>query len=313
MSKSTFDIVGIGASTLDILTAVEDFPTAREVHEARDVKMEGGGPVATALAAAARLGATCQMLDELGDDAVGLAILADFQQYGVDTDGLCFRAGTTSAVASLMVNKDGERAIYFRKGGTEDLSPAARKAILSRVPHAKVLHINGRHIGILEEAIRTARAAGVSVSFDGGADRYRAETHALAEQADICIVARDFAEKYTGLTDCAEMVRALFTAHTKIAGVTDGARGSYLMERGGEVVHQCAYPPERVIDTTGCGDSYHGAFLYAHTHGYGMPEAARLAAAVAAMNTRALGGRSALPNLQEATDFLNGFDERISL
>lgn len=304
MSRAAFDLVGIGASTLDILTAVDVFPTQREVHEARAVKMEGGGPVATALAAAARLGASCQMLDELGDDSIGLAIRADFQKYGVNTDGLHIRAGASSAVASLMVNKTGDRAIYFQRGGTEELSPSARADILSRIPYAKVLHINGRHSGILEEAIRAARAAGVSISFDGGAGRYRTETRILAEQADICIVARDFAEKYTGLTKCAEMVRALFTPHTKIAGVTDGVRGSYIMERGGEAVRQCAYRMARVVDNTGCGDSYHGAFLYAYTHGKCVQEAARLAAAVAAMNTQSLGGRSALPRLQEAEAFL---------
>ena len=209
-----------------------------------------------------------------------------------------------------MVNRAGDRAIYFQRGGTEALSPEARAGILSRIPHAKVLHINGRHMDILDEAIRAARAAGAAISFDGGADRYREETRRLAEQADICIVARDFAEKYTGLTDCAEMVRALFTKHTKIAGVTDGARGSYLMERGGDVIRQRAYPVEHVIDTTGCGDSYHGAFLYAYTHGRSAAEAARLAAAVAAMNTRALGGRSALPTLQEVEAFLKAANTR---
>ena len=302
--SAVFDLVGIGVSTLDILTAVEDFPTGREVHEARAVRMEGGGPVATALAAAARLGGACQMLDELGDDAAGLAIRADFKRCGVDTGGLQIRVGAASAVASLMVNRAGDRAIYFQRGGTEELSPSARRAILSRVPHARVLHINGRHIGILEEAMHAARAAGAAISFDGGAGRYRAETRTLAGEADICIVARDFAERYTGLSDCAEMVRALFTAHTKIAGVTDGVRGSYLMERGGEVIHQRAYPMARTIDNTGCGDSYHGAFLYAWTHGKCVEEAARLASAVAAMNTQALGGRSALPTRQEAEQFL---------
>ena len=100
------------------------------------------------------------------------------------------------------------------------------------------------------------------------------------------------------------MVRALFTPHTKIAGVTDGVRGSYIMERGGEAVRQCAYRMARVVDNTGCGDSYHGAFLYAYTPGKCVQEAARLAAAVAAMNTQSLGGRSALPRLQEAEAFL---------
>lgn len=312
MSTATFDIVGIGAATLDILTAVEDFPTRRAVHEAHAVKMEGGGPVATALATAARLGGACQMLDELGDDAAAHAICADFQKYGVNTDALRFRTGEASAIASIVVNKAGERAVFFQRGDTEQLSPAAKNDMLARIPHAKVLHINGRHIDILPEAMRIARDAGVCISFDGGADRYSDATRALAEQADICIVARDFAQKHTGYTDCADMVRALFGCYTKIAGVTDGMRGSFLMERGGEIIHQRAYPMAHVIDTTGCGDSYHGAFLYAWTHGRSVFESARLAAAVASLNTQALGGRSALPHLEAAEAFLEECDRKHS-
>lgn len=304
MSSHDFDIIGIGASTLDILTSVDAFPQGREVHEAKDVKMEGGGPVATALAAAAKLGGRCQMLDEVGDDSVGKAICADFEKYGVDTSAIYLSKGKASAVASVMVNSLGERAVYYRKGGTEDLSMDMRKEALNRIPYGKVLHINGRHLSILEEAIDVAHRAGVFVSFDGGADRYRPETRELAEQAEICIVARDFAEKYTGMNEYEGMVRALFSKRTMIAGVTDGVRGSYIMERGGSVFHQPAYKMERIVDTTGCGDSYHGAFLYGWTLGWDAMKCARIASCVAAMNTQALGGRSALPSLQETNDFI---------
>ena len=50
----------------------------------------------------------------------------------------------------------------------------------------------------MPQALKIAKNAGVKISFDGGADRYSSNTRYLAENADICIVAKDFAEKYTG-------------------------------------------------------------------------------------------------------------------
>ena len=303
-AAAEYDIAGLGASTLDILTQVAIFPTRREVKEAAELKLAGGGPVATALAAAAKLGGTCLMLDALGDDDMGRAIVADFQKYGVDTRALKLLGGERSAAASVVVNENGERAVYFKRGTTEIIPKDLRAELLAEIPRAKILHINGRHFDMLEEAIFRARRAGVLVSFDGGADRYSAEMRELAASADICIVTRDFAEKYTGTADLREATNALFTAATKIAGVTDGIHGSYMRVRGGDIIHQPAFPQTRIVDTTGCGDSYHGAFLYGLTQRMSVSRSAELASAVASMNTQGLGGREALPTLYEAENFI---------
>jgi len=59
-----------------------------------------------------------------------------------------------------------------------------------------------------------------------------------------------------------------------------------------------------VVDTTGCGDSYHGAFLFGLLKGLDLEQAAALASAVAALNSQALGGRRGLPTLEQVTVFL---------
>jgi sugar/nucleoside kinase (ribokinase family) len=60
-----------------------------------------------------------------------------------------------------------------------------------------------------------------------------------------------------------------------------------------------------VVDTTGCGDSYHGAFLFGLLKGLDLEQTAALASAVAALNSQALGGRTGLPTLEQATAFLS--------
>ncbi len=120
---------------------------------------------------------------------------------------------------------------------------------------------------------------------------------------DICLVARDFAEQYTGHTDLAAAGEALLAAGPPLVGITDGVRGSWLFTAAGIRLHQPAYPVP-VVDTTGCGDSYHGAFLFGLGRGWPVARCAALAAAVAAMNAQALGGRGGLPSLAAVESFL---------
>jgi sugar/nucleoside kinase (ribokinase family) len=60
----------------------------------------------------------------------------------------------------------------------------------------------------------------------------------------------------------------------------------------------------QVLDTTGCGDAYHGAFLFGLLRGLPLPQTAALASAAAALNGQAFGGRAALPCLPEVEAFL---------
>lgn len=63
-----FDVIGLGASTIDIVSLVDHFPATEEIQRAEAMTVQGGGPVATAMVTLARLGARVAMLDQIGDD-----------------------------------------------------------------------------------------------------------------------------------------------------------------------------------------------------------------------------------------------------
>ena len=86
MNNKQIDVIGLGASTIDVLTLVEHFPKGREVQQALSTVIQGGGPVATALVAVSRLGGRTAMIDSIGDDWVGDLVLKDFQREGVGTE-----------------------------------------------------------------------------------------------------------------------------------------------------------------------------------------------------------------------------------
>lgn len=303
MDTPAVEIVGVGVSTVDVLALVDHFPAGEEVQQAFELEVQGGGPVATALVAAARLGARAAMLDSLGDDWRGRQILEQFAQAGVSVAHIRQHPRASSATACVLVRRDsGERTIIHRPGSAPPLEPDdLPRALIER---AGILHLNGRHPRAALAAAAWARAAGVKVSFDGGAHHFRPELRAFVPLADYCIVARHFAEQATGQADPRAAAEALLAQGPALAVVTDGARGSVVASRDGARFHQPAFRAPALVDTTGCGDSYHGAFLFGLARGYPLREAAALASAVAALNARCLGGRAGLPTLEQAQTFL---------
>jgi sulfofructose kinase len=298
------DVIGLGASTIDFLTLVDHLPAEDEVLRALEISVQGGGPVATAIVTLARLGARAAMIDAVGDDWRGALIREEFQRAGVSVDYLKVGTGWTSSTSCILVKSgSGARSIVWAPGTAPDVSPAdlPRAAIRS----ARLLHLNGRHWDACMEAARIARAAGVQVSFDGGAGRYRPELDQLVPLTDICIVARDFAEKYTRQPEIGKAAEALLKAGPSIVVITGGTSGSWIHARDGQPFHQPAYLMPQVVDTTGCGDSYHGAFLFGLLQGMDLQSTASFASAVGALNTQQLGGRRGLPTREQVKSFLS--------
>ncbi|MCP4514300.1 MAG: carbohydrate kinase family protein, partial [Delftia sp.] len=255
----------------------------------------------------ARLGARVAMLDVVGDDWRGELILDEFRREGVCTEHIRQAEGCGSALACVLARQgDGARSIVYHPGTTPELLPSdvPRAAVQS----ARFLHVNGRHWGACRQAAAWAREAGALVSFDGGAHRYRPQLRELVPLVDVCIVARDFARRYTGETDVAQAAAGLLEQGPGLVVITDGARGSWTYSREGESFHQPAYLLPDVVDTTGCGDSFHGAFLFGLLRGMTLKETASLASAVAALNSQRLGGRGGLPSLEQAQEFISRWE-----
>ena len=99
-----------------------------------------------------------------------------------------------------------------------------------------------------------------------------------------------------------QVVDRLSDHGAQIAVYTLGAHGAIARWRKG-TFHYPAFPFE-VVDTTGAGDAFHGAFTCGLMQHWPVDDILCFASAVAALNCRHLGGRSGLPNLSEVEDFL---------
>ncbi len=119
-----------------------------------------------------------------------------------------------------------------------------------------------------------------------------------------CIPSRRAAANFTGETDPEAMCRKLLSLGPEVVGVTLGEEGAVFMTGRGELVRQKAFKVQ-VVDTTGAGDVFHGAFCFGVMQGWSLHRIVEFSSAVAALKCRRLGGRAGIPSLREAEEFIN--------
>jgi sugar/nucleoside kinase (ribokinase family) len=293
------DVVGLGYCSLDYLGIVPGRPEFdADTVSLSDFAQSGGGPVSTALVALARLGARAGYIGVLGKDEGGAFLKEEFEREGVDLSRLRVQAGARSQICIVLVEAGtGRRSIlcYRAKGGLV-LDEADRTYISS----ARYLHLDGHHMGAPITAARWARADGVKVSFD--ANRPRPGLDELLPLVDVLIASERFPSAYTGQGDQVRAGRSLLEMGPEIVVITLGAEGCLCLWED-QVIHVPGFRVD-VVDTTGAGDAFHGAFLYGLLQGWGLERTAVFANAVAAINCTRLSGRAGLPSLSEVEIFL---------
>ena len=286
-------VIGIGAATWDHFYVVDAFPSDEGVTEAKASHFCGGGPVATALCAMSRMGLPTVLLDAQGDDAIGVSIRSELSAYGMEVSRIRVEAGASSPHAVVLVRaSDAARHITYFPSTAMPLS--ADDVPEELLTHASLLHLNGRNEAAARHAVGLAKRHGVPVSFDGGAGRYRESIRDLVLASEVRIVAREFAQRFTGLEKVEAQGLALLDEVAQLVVITDGVRGSYVWSRAGEAFHQPAFTGLPVVDTTGCGDVYHGVFLTHWLQGQTLDLCAQAASMMAASNATGLSGRCAL-------------------
>ena len=111
------EIVGIGANVYDTLYRLEHYPQEDKKYKAESVTESGGGPCATGLVAAAKLGADCAYIGNCSDDSAGRFLQADFARYGVGTQLMTPVADTKAFCSCIwLADYQASRTCVFHRG-----------------------------------------------------------------------------------------------------------------------------------------------------------------------------------------------------
>ena len=290
-------IAGAGICCLDRLF-VSRRPAWGEITPVDEVRVQGGGLTATALVAAARLGDEGLLLSYLGRDETGDIVASELEAEGIDLAGVVRAGGVRSPFSFIHVDREtGERTIFHHHArGTEE----AGFPDLSPIAACDALLVDDYYPRLARAAAEFAARAGVPVVADVVSDLDR--DLGFLRFADVLIAPRKFASRLGRADDLDAALEAIHALGPATAVITLGAEGWVYSARGAKGRGR-AFEVE-VVDTTGAGDAFHGAFAHGLARKWSVDRAAEFAAAVAALKCGRIGGRTGLPSLAATLEFL---------
>ena len=300
-------IVGIGANVYDTLITLSDFPNEDTKMRADSVQVSGGGPCATGLCAAAKLGADAAFIGTLSDDLCGQFLMSDMAKYGLDNSFINTVSGYAAFTSCIWLNKkNATRTCVFDKGNIPPLELTAEQK--HAIAGADILMVDGNELDAAIDGAKTAAANSVKVLYDAGGLYEGVER--LLPLTDILIPSAEFAMGHTDTKDIETAAKAMFKKYTpEIVVVTDGKNGGVMYD-GNEMWHYPAFEVN-AVDSNGAGDVFHGAFAFGVQTGYDYKKCCIFASAVSALKCTGVGARESVPSFETVIKFLKerGIDE----
>jgi len=302
MPDGRTDIIGLGVIAIDDMLYVDSYPAANAKVWINGHRRQGGGNVSCGLAAAARLGSWCALLGRLGGNELSRFARAGLTAAGVDLSLVVDDPEAEPLHCTIVVAADtGSRAIYADYSAVKPLEPWELRP--EWFAGGKVFLVDNLHPPAILPAVRMARDAGLTVVSD--IERDMPDLLEIRRYVDHYICSAEFALPYTGclspVSACEAMARSV--DHASVV-VTAGEAGCYWRLAGMQGTRHVPAHPVETVDTTGCGDVFHGAFCHGLVQGWAMERTIAFANAAAAVKATRTGGWAAVPTLREVERML---------
>lgn len=305
-----FDVVAQGLVAWDEMAWVTNLPGPEGAAVVLRQDADGGGMAANFAVALARLGAKVGLIAALGDDPVGQRIRDRFRHEGIDTSQLQIRRDTGSTYTVLYIDPQATRTgvlynletILSLRPEEVDSDYLARASVFftdqtppdAAIAGAWLARQQGKTV-VTDLQVGLDQAAGLGITAE--------KVRAVLEYTDIFVPSREGLMSLVGVADVRGAVDAACHRYRdKTIVVTLGAEGS-LLRRGDLCIAIPAYAVE-AVDTTGAGDVYHAAFVYAHClRGWDLEQAGHFASAAASLKCTQTGAQRGAPTLDAVRAF----------
>jgi len=291
------DVLIIGRNCIDYISVVDRFPREDEKVPLSARLVEGGGQGGTSACCVSRLGGKTAVIGNIGDDREGEFCLGRLRDFNVDTHFVRVIANAKTPVAYLFVNRsNGKRTIIYEPSGLPDID--IPKELDTLLQSAKTLSLDPQTT-TLGKTLKQRIRPDAKLIYD--CERWKDHMQEMMTAADYFIPSSAFFDASTDKFEPGRLFDNIFKLEKMVRGqliVTHGDAGAYypLANR----LYHVPAPAVPVLDTTGAGDNFHGAFALAISRGFDLHKAVRFSVAVASLSCRAYGGRDAVPDFNEA-------------
>lgn len=303
-------VLVLGSFVADVAFRAARLPAWGETLMGSAFALGPGGKGSNQAVAAARAGARVQMVSKLGDDTFGQLARATWAEAGIDAS-LVKNCGIATGAAAILIDEvRGENGIIVVPGACFTLTPEEVEAVAEPIGAARVFLAQLElPIATVQRGLGLARDAGVCTILNPAPAPSLRLPDALLGLADYFIPNESEAALLTGMpvrsvAEAEVAARALQSRGARDVILTLGERGALVCRREGEATLVPAFRAGRVVETTGAGDAFCGAFAAALAEGAAVLEAARFACAAAAISVTRPGTAPSMPRRPEIDELL---------
>jgi sulfofructose kinase len=295
------DVVGAGINATDTLIRLPRFPTLDSKVEFISSAILPGGQVASAMVACQKWGLSARYIGKVGDDFAGELQRKEFEKAGVEAH-LAVVPGAQSQMAFILVDEpSGERTVLWNRQEAMALKPADIQR--EWIANARALLVDGHDTEAAANAAAWAREAKIPVTAD--LDNLYPGVEVLLENVDFAVTSKEFPARLTGEKDLLKALPAIQKRfRNRLTAATLGRDG--VLAWDGERFSYCPSYIVDAVDTTGAGDIFHGAFVYAQLAGWHLDEQLSFSCAAAALNCKGLGARGGIATLAAIQELMRG-------
>jgi ribokinase len=305
-AMATGKLVVLGSINADHILNIEQFPRPGETVIGKQYKVAFGGKGANQAVAAGRSGADIAFIACVGADDIGERVRQQLASDRIDTQPIEAIADSTTGVALIFVNAEGENVIGIDAGANAAVTPDYLARYQQKVIDADALLMQ------LESPLETVIAAAIlakqhqtQVILNPAPARELPDD--LLATIDMITPNETEAQRLTGIAvnddnDAARAAQALHDKGIATVIITLGSRGVWLSENGnGKLVPGFKV---KAVDTIAAGDTFNGALVTALLEGKTMADAVRFAHAAAAIAVTRPGAQPSVPWREEIDAFL---------
>ena len=287
------NIVVVGSYNHDITLKLAHLPAPGETCLSHGRLDAPGGKGSNQAVQAARCGAPTTMIAAIGADSAGDAALALWAERGVAADGVVRLDDVASGMGAILIDASGENIIVVDSGANAHLSPTHVEAAAAHIRGAALVIAQlETPLDATRRAFEIARATGAATLLNAAPAPDAIDAGLLA-LTDILVVNEGEGRALSGHDNPAAIGEALLGKVGRAVVITLGGAGALVFEHSRPPIKGAA-PAVAVIDTTGAGDAFIGAFAARWVETGDMREALAWGLAGGSLACMALGATASL-------------------